>query len=123
MSKKSIPAEVTAAAAALGRLGAAATVSKYKGTGHFKEIGRKGGETMRGRGIDYAELGRRGARKLLELRGPEYMAKIGARGGAKVRERGISYYEKIGTKGGAVSHQRRLDLEAQLDERVKENKE
>ncbi len=87
-NKKSalVPAEVTAAAAALGRLGAASTVAKYKGTEHFKEIGRKGGATT------------------VAKYGPKHMT-------------------EIGTLGGAKSRQRKIELEARLNARAREDQE
>jgi len=65
--------------------GGDAVKSKY-GPDFFREIGRKGGEAIRDRGVDHLrEIGRLGGQATMQRHGAEHYAQIGRKGGQQGR--------------------------------------
>ncbi|MHB8620125.1 MAG: general stress protein [Chloroflexota bacterium] len=67
-----------------GKNGGKAVREKY-GPEFFREIGRKGGNALKERGANYAELGRVGGQATKERHGSEHYAEIGRKGGRNGR--------------------------------------
>ena len=67
-----------------GKNGGKAVREKY-GVEFFREIGRKGGNALKDRGVDYVELGRVGGEVTKERHGSQHYADIGRKGGRNGR--------------------------------------
>jgi general stress protein YciG len=67
-----------------GRNGGRAVREKY-GVEFFREIGRKGGNSLKHRGADYVALGRMGGEVTKARHGSEHYSEIGRKGGRNGR--------------------------------------
>ena len=67
-----------------GKNGGRAVREKY-GVDFFREIGRKGGNSLKDRGANYQELGRMGGEVTKARHGSEHYSEIGRKGGRNGR--------------------------------------
>lgn len=67
-----------------GKNGGRAVRDKY-GVDFFREIGRKGGNSLKERGANYTELGRMGGEVTKARHGSEHYSEIGRKGGRNGR--------------------------------------
>ncbi|HEU0168759.1 MAG TPA: hypothetical protein VFS62_13360 [Chloroflexota bacterium] len=67
-----------------GKNGGRAVREKY-GVDFFREIGRKGGNSLKDRGANYQELGRLGGEVTKARHGSEHYSAIGRKGGRNGR--------------------------------------
>ena len=67
-----------------GKNGGRAVRDKY-GVDFFREIGRKGGNSLKERGANYVELGRMGGEVTKARHGSDHYSEIGRKGGRNGR--------------------------------------
>ena len=79
-----LAAERTASDSSRGKNGGRAVRDKY-GVDFFREIGRKGGNSLKERGANYVELGRMGGEVTTARHGSDHYSEIGRKGGRNGR--------------------------------------
>jgi general stress protein YciG len=80
----SLAAERIAGDSSRGKNGGRAVRDKY-GVDFFREIGRKGGNSLKERGANYVELGRMGGEVTKARHGSDHYSEIGRKGGRNGR--------------------------------------
>ena len=77
-------ATVSSNGSSRGKNGGRAVRDKY-GVDFFREIGRKGGNSLKERGANYVELGRMGGEVTKARHGSDHYSEIGRKGGRNGR--------------------------------------
>jgi len=79
-----VASEQTGSESSRGKNGGRAVREKY-GVDFFREIGRKGGNSLKQRGANYVELGRMGGEVTKARHGSDHYSEIGRKGGRNGR--------------------------------------